>query len=227
MVASSLAYGRVGQILKSVGSVLNRMKDPNVFLKQASIRTLRRVFTGFKHRFTTGEELAAMLYGVKCVIEEYGSLEGCFIDGLNEDDDTILPALSKFVEKLTAAGCNGRTYLLPYPSAGSACKRLNLFLRWMVRHDDVDPGGWYNVTASKLIVPLDTHMHRVCLALGFTERKQPDLRTALEITVAFRRFAPEDPVRYDFALTRLGIRRDCSLVGFIEQWGGVEVVHRA
>ncbi len=97
------------------------------------------------------------------------------------------------------------TMLLPSPGKGSACKRLNLFLRWMVRSDDVDPGGWSGVDAGKLIVPLDTHMHRMGLEVGLTRRKQADMQAALEVTRAFRTIAPEDPVRYDFALTRLGI----------------------
>ena len=77
--------------------------------------------------------------------------------------------------------------LLPSPEKGSACKRLNLFLRWMVRPDEVDPGGWSGVDPGLLIVPLDTHMHRVGLEAGLTRRRQADMRTALEITQAFRR----------------------------------------
>ncbi|MCD6487215.1 MAG: TIGR02757 family protein, partial [Syntrophobacterales bacterium] len=109
--------------------------------------------------------------------------------------------------------------LLPSPAKGSACKRLNLFLRWMVRHDDVDPGGWDDISSSKLIIPLDTHMHRICLALGITKRKQADMKTALEITRSFQVMAPHDPVRYDFALTRLGIRKDTDITSFLYKFG--------
>ena len=91
------------------------------------------------------------------------------------------------------------------------------FLRWMVRKDEVDPGGWYNVPSSRLIVPLDTHMHRICLALGLTQQKRADMRTALEITTAFRTITPDDPVKYDFALTRLGIRNDTDMDAFLKQ----------
>ena len=104
--------------------------------------------------------------------------------------------------------------LLPSPVAGSACKRLNLFLRWMVRRDEVDPGGWDHVPPSKLIVPLDIHMHRISLQLGLTGRKQANLKAACEITNAFRAIEPDDPVRYDFSLTRLGIRDDLTPDGF-------------
>jgi len=220
LVASSLAYGRVSQILKSVSTVLERMDpSPSGFLLNSSFESLLSTFADFKHRFTTGEQLASMLWGSKCLIEQYGSLHACFTAFLNDNDDTILPALSAFVgEFKTCPPRNGKFSLLPSPNQGSACKRLNLFLRWMVRTDEVDPGGWNSVPASKLIVPLDTHMHRICLLLNLTVRRQADLRTAVDITHAFRRIVPEDPVRYDFVITRLGIRNDTDLASFLEAW---------
>jgi uncharacterized protein (TIGR02757 family) len=221
LVASSLAYGRVAQILRSVSIVLGHMQPtPSLFLEEASRDSLRRVFAQFKHRFTTGCEISELLCGVKGILERYGSLNVCFTAGLNEGDDTIIPALSSFVRELTLGSGNRYNSLLPSPVGGSACKRLNLFLRWMVRQDSVDPGGWEHVPRSKLIVPLDTHMHRICRALKLTSRRQADIRTALEITAAFRTIAPDDPVRYDFALTRLGIRNDTDLGGFLEEMAG-------
>lgn len=220
LIASSLAYGRVAQILKSVSYVLERMDpSPFAFLLNSSLDSLLSTFAYFKHRFTKGQELVALLWSAKCLIEHYGSLHACFTAGFNKNDDTILPALSAFVGKFNNCSSeNGKFSLLPSPLRGSACKRLNLFMRWMVRRDEVDPGVWSSVPASKLIVPLDTHMHRICLLLNLTKRRQADLRTAIEITHAFRRIAPEDPVRYDFALTRLGIRDDTDLVRFLEAW---------
>ncbi len=219
LVASSLAYGRVAQILKSVRCVLGRMgPGPVRFLQDVSEASLQRDFTGFRHRFATGENVSAMLLGVKRVIDRYGSPGSCFIAGMGPGDETVLPALSLFVRELNGEGRCG--HLLPDPARGSACKRMNLFLRWMVRADEIDPGGWGAVPAAKLIVPLDTHMHRIALTLGATRRKSADMRTAMEITDAFRRISPGDPVRYDFALTRLGIRSemDLSMVG----WDGAK-----
>ena len=89
----------------------------------------------------------------------------------------------------------------------SAMKRLNLFLRWMVRQDEVDPGGW-RVAPRLLIVPLDVHMHRCARALGLTQRNAADMKTALDITRSLAKFCPEDPVKYDFCITRFGIRPD-------------------
>ncbi|MEA3385911.1 MAG: TIGR02757 family protein [Thermodesulfobacteriota bacterium] len=220
-VASALAYGRVAHILKSVSSVLERMKPtPWVFLKRASLKTMRQTFSGFKHRFTNDQKLCAMFFGMKKVLEHHGSLQACFSAGLNDDDNTILPALSAFTRELAVCADDNLKHLVPSLTKSSACKRLNLFLRWMVRSDNVDPGGWENVPASKLIVPVDTHMHKICHLLGFTKRKHADMRAAVEITKAFRSIAPADPVRYDFSLTRLGIRKDADMAAFLKQFGG-------
>ena len=216
LIASSLAYGRVAQILKSVSVILEKMgESPRSFLLDSSSDSLASLFSGFKHRFTTGEEMSSMLSGVKTVIEEFGSLYLCFMAGYNGNHDNILPALSAFVEQIKG-NSRGKNSLLPSPDKGSACKRLNLFLRWMVRKDRVDPGGWNDVLKSKLIIPLDTHMYRICGGLEMTCRKQADMVTATEITRAFRKISPEDPVRYDFALTRLGIRNDADPDSFLK-----------
>jgi uncharacterized protein (TIGR02757 family) len=217
LIASSLAYGRVAQILASVSNVLDRMTRPSKFLKRASRKKLDDTFLGFKHRFTTGAEMAAMLYGAKLVIEKYGSLGACLAKGVEGGDDTVIPALKRFVSKIDEGAGGEAKSLLPDPSRGSACKRLNMYLRWMVRCDEVDPGGWKGICPSKLIVPIDTHMHRICTELGMTKRKAADLKTAVEITEAFRGLSPSDPVRYDFCITRLGIRDELDPVPFIRE----------
>jgi uncharacterized protein (TIGR02757 family) len=205
-VASALAYGRVSQILKSVGFVLNKMgSSPSSFLIENSPAVIRNVFSSFKHRFTTGDVLSDLLVALGKLIGEYGSLESSFRAGFSSHHPNILPAVAELVKKLEKACGRTMPMFLPSPDGGSACKRLNLFLRWMVRSDKVDPGIWRNIPTSHLIVPLDTHMHRIALAMGLTSRQQADIRCAIEITGAFRQICPDDPVRYDFALTRLGI----------------------
>ena len=207
LVASALAYGRVCQILRSVSAVLERMgPSPSAFVLANTGRRFRSIFTGFKHRFTTGDHLAGLLAGSRAVLKRHGSLQACFISGVRREDPTVLRGLTAFVSELKKGASGGCGTLLPSPADGSACKRLNLFLRWMVRNDAVDPGEWPSALRRKLVVPLDTHMHAIGLTLGFTGRKQADMRTAVEITESFRSIVPEDPVRYDFALTRLGIR---------------------
>ena len=207
LIASSLAYGRVNQILKSVEGVLQYIPMPHNDLLAMDYLDLKAVFSGFKHRFTTGDDLAAMLFGIKKVIQEYGSIEEAFMALHDANDPDLVPTLSRFVRLVwKQADCSGH-FLLPSPENGSACKRAFLFLRWMVRCDAVDPGGW-RIPASKLVVPMDTHMHRIARGLGLTHRKQADLKAALEVTEAFRRISPQDPVRYDFCLTRFGIHPD-------------------
>jgi uncharacterized protein (TIGR02757 family) len=217
LISACLAYGRVAQILVSVARVLDLMGSgdtrgsPHAFLGRVTDRDLRERFRPFTHRFTTGQEIAALLIGVKRTIAEHGSLEALFAAGMKREDDTILPALSLFVERLriSAGGPDACPSLLSSPADGSACKRMNLYLRWMVRSDRVDPGPWRRVSPSKLVVPLDTHMFRIARALGLTRRRQANLKTAVEITRAFALHSPRDPVRYDFCLTRLGINPAC------------------
>ena len=209
IVASSLAYGRVEGIMKSVRGALERMgASPVRFVCDNSSDMIERAFRGFVHRFTTGEEFAGLLKGIGGAIRRFGSLENCFRRGLGEEDETVISAMGKFVEQVETEAGGKLKFLFPSPKGGSACKRLNLFLRWMVRNDDVDPGGWRGIPPALLVFPMDTHIYRICREFGITNRKQANLKTALEVTKAFRRIAPVDPVRYDFALSRFGIRKD-------------------
>lgn len=206
LLASCLAYGRVLQIYKSLSFVLEKMgASPFCFINKTNRKILNSTFAGFSHRFATCEHLVSLLIGIKDVIERYDSLHACFTSATQEESDTVYPAIVSFVSELTAKNPQGSGHLVPLPERGSACKRLNLFLRWMVRKDEVDPGGWNDIPASKLIIPLDVHIHRMSLRLGLTKRKQADMRTALEITDAFRDIVPEDPLRYDFTLCRMGM----------------------
>jgi uncharacterized protein (TIGR02757 family) len=206
LIASGLAYGRVGHILKSLERVFDVISRPTADLEAMSGNDLLEAFVSFRHRWTTGEELAHLLRAMSILRDEYGSLENCFLRGLGEDNQDVIPALMAFVEKLRLASGRRDCSMLACPSMRSACKRMFLYLRWMVRRDDVDPGPWTRVSSSQLIVPMDVHMHRVCRQVGLTSRKQADLKSALEVTGFFRGLVPEDPVRYDFALTRPGIR---------------------
>jgi uncharacterized protein (TIGR02757 family) len=204
LIASCLAYGRVAQILKSVGAVLDVMgKSPRLFIEKSDRKDLHKTLASFKHRFTSGKETACLIYGIKNVINTHGSIEACISSGLTSDDTNILPALEKLVDALSD-GYEFRS-LLPRPSAKSACKRLNLYLKWMIRKDDVDPGCWSTISPKMLVMPIDTHIFRICSNLGITQRKSADMKTALEITGFFRKINPDDPVKYDFALTRPGI----------------------
>ncbi|MFH2046310.1 MAG: TIGR02757 family protein [Pseudomonadota bacterium] len=217
-IASSLAYGRVAQILKSVSSVLDKMgPSPYSFLVNSKPTDIKKNFKGFKHRFADDRNLYAALIGLKYILMEYGSLYDCFLKGIKENDETILGSMEFFAKKIVS-GCNASPgHLVPVVEKGSACKRLHLFLRWMVRKDDVDPGGWDMISSSMLIIPLDVHMHKIGRLFGFTNRKQADILTALEITSGFRKLVFEDPVKYDFTLTRFGIRDDMDIDSLLKE----------
>ena len=220
LIASSLAYGRVVQILKSVSIVLEKMApSPFEFITSNSEKDFLHTFKSFKHRFTTGEELTALCLGIKAAIRKHGSLEACFSSRFDRGNGAVCSALAGFCTELHSDSQDGYNSLIPKPEKGSACKRLHLYLRWMTRRDGVDPGGWDSISASDLIVPLDIHMHRIGLALGLTGRKQSDIRTAKEVTDGFRAFSPEDPVKFDFSLTRLGIRTDADYTQLFDPCG--------
>lgn len=104
----------------------------------------------------------------------------------------------------------GVCYFFPRPSAGSACKRLNLFLRWMIRRDEVDLGVWTSIPASKLVVPLDTHIIRLGKCLRLTRFTSPGWRMAADITTSLRTLDPSDPVRFDFSLCHVGMMNACG-----------------
>lgn len=202
-IASCLAYGRVNHIIKSTGEILGRMgAHPHDYLLFSSPGELERTSAGFCHRFCGSHDMAGLILAMQTLLKEHGSLENVFSLGLDSGEENILPGLNAFYKRLRQAGFEKGNHLVPDPAKGSALKRLNLFLRWMVRKDAVDPGGWTRVSPEQLIVPLDTHMRRICGQLSLTQRKQADMRTALEVTAAFRRIAPHDPVRFDFSLTK-------------------------
>ena len=218
LLAADLAYGRVQQIQKSLADLLGRMgKSPYAIVRNFG-KAERKILAGFKHRFTTGKHISDLLILLKKVLNQYAGIEEYFIQGYNPSDKNIIPALSKFSDSLQEkyAGFHngqisrGLKYLLASPTGGSVCKRLNLFLRWMVRDDDVDVGLWKSVDKDKLIVPVDVHMARLCRILGFHDRKTVSLSTAIKITESFAEIEPTDPVKYDFALTRIGILDDCT-----------------
>ena len=202
LIASSLAYGRVQQILISVRRALLPLGEhPAKALLGTTDAKMLSAYSGFKHRFTTDQDLVKMLAGARKVIKTHGSLGAFLKSHITHTDNTLLPALNRFVEELA----DGGTFLIPSPSDGSACKRLNLYLRWMVRKDKVDPGGWSGIPRRLLIVPVDVHMANIAREFGISARKSAGMAMAIEITDFFRKISPDDPVKYDFCLTRFGI----------------------
>jgi uncharacterized protein (TIGR02757 family) len=236
LIAAAFAYGRASVVVANAGTVLARMKpSPYEYLVNFDRAEAGQRFAGFTHRFHKTRELVELLERMAWVVAEYGSLGEAFRACYDERDGDIGPSLVRFVDLLTGAGSwqlaagskkrnldlrqlpaasrepsKSLEYLLPSPARGSACKRMNLFLRWMVRRTSPDLGIWTFVDPSKLLMPVDTHIHRIATFLGLNTRKSADWKAARQITDALARFDAGDPVRYDFALCRLGILDLCS-----------------
>ncbi len=193
-------------ILKSTQKVLDSLTNsPSEFLIQCDYNSLQTELVDFKHRFTGGQEVILLLSALSS-LQRDNKLIGNFLSAKLKTL-SYKETLNEFVKEVLKRMNVDRTHLLPLPEKGSACKRLHLFMRWMVRKDAVDPGGWADIPKSELIIPVDVHMHRMGIRLGFTNRKSADLKTAMEITRGFKRIQSEDPVKYDFALTRYGIQK--------------------
>jgi uncharacterized protein (TIGR02757 family) len=173
------------------------------------------------HRWTRGDDLVALIWVLRLMVERHGSIQGAFVNDDDAGDADVGPAIERFSARALAVDLEpaygrlprrpGVAYFFPRPSTGSACKRLNLFLRWVVRDDAIDLGLWDRVPPARLVVPLDTHIIRVGQALGLTRYRSPGWKMAADITASLRRFDPDDPVRYDFALCHVGMRYGCGV----------------
>ncbi len=214
LIASSLALGRVEAIVSVVRSVVARLREIDPSLRRALLESdaarLERRFGGFVYRFFDQSQIVGFLSGIAGVLREHGSLENAFALGISayaEGEERLLSGLRRLVDEVVrhAGGSLDRSILLSHPEKGSAIKRLCLFARWLVRSDEIDPGGWRVLVPSDLLIPVDTHVIRVARHLGMTSRAQPSLLAAREITESLRRIDPDDPVRFDFSLTRPGI----------------------
>jgi uncharacterized protein (TIGR02757 family) len=220
LLASSLAYGGVGQIKRSIFLVRRLLGDrPAEAVRALEPGQLLQALKGFRHRFNDARDLACLLLFVRRMLEEAGSIEAFFLKGFDPEHSDVGPALASFAARalsLDHEGLYGRgrlpadagvRFFFPSPVQGSACKRLNLYLRWMARHDGVDLGVWRGLPAARLVIPLDAHIYTIARRVRLTRYKSPGWAMALDITKRLRRLDPEDPVKYDFALHRMGLFR--------------------
>lgn len=213
LLAAVLAYGRVEQIIKSLRKALQLMDgEASEFIRTTSYQEKQKAFGSFKHRFNDGEDMALLLECIREHWAEHGSLESYFLTGYDKKARDIKSALECFsagfrskANKLFGRPRTTFEFLFPLPSSGSACKRINLYLRWMVRRKDgIDLGVWKKVSPAKLIIPVDTHVASCSRRLKLTCRKNADWKMAEEITAALRKLAPLDPVKFDFAICSAG-----------------------
>jgi uncharacterized protein (TIGR02757 family) len=219
--AAALAFGRVASVLNSIDTLFAIMGPrPAEFVRRFDPGEKHPELRRMVHRWTRGDDLAALLWMLRQMLERSGSIEGFFVEGDRLDAKDIGPALDSFSTRALALDIRraygrvpkrpGVCYFFPRPSAGSACKRLNLFLRWMVRRDEVDLAVWSRVTPSRLVVPLDTHLIRLGRCLRLTRYVSPGWKMAADITSTLRRLDPVDPVRFDFSLCHIGMMNACG-----------------
>ena len=212
VLSSALAYGRVRSILNTLQHIAAIMTPtPRRWLEQHSRHAMHCAFDGFRYRFTSEDDLVALLWAMRKLATQYGSLGQALAEVDDPEAATLHMALSGWVRRMEHEAERPLPHLLPDPQRGSACKRLHLMMRWMVRHDAIDPGGWEHLGQHRLTIPVDTHMHRLSQRMHWTDRRTADARTAAQITDQLRRHAPQDPVRFDFALTRPGILNEPML----------------
>jgi uncharacterized protein (TIGR02757 family) len=214
LIAAAFAYGRADIIVANIGAMLAKMRpSPYRYLVKFDQVEAARRFSGFVHRFHKTPDLVAFLGCLARVIETHGSIGALFEKCYDPTDADIGPSLARFVETIRGEGAMRAAslrYLLTSPVDGSACKRMNLFLRWMVRRTSPDLGLWTFVDPARLVMPVDTHIHRIATFLGLNDRKSADWKAARALTDRLAGFDRADPVRYDFALCRLGILDLCS-----------------
>lgn len=215
LIASSVAFGNVKALRAKLADALERL-GPSPTKTADEPKEVSRRLRGWKHRVWIADDLARMIVGARAVQRAHGSLGDRFAKDL-ADHPEFRDALASFVEAVRRGGGLDRVdrqsarHLLPDPHGASGCKRLLLFLRWMVRGpNEADLGLWRDrVDASRLLVPVDVHIHKLAKNLGLTDRNAPTWATAEQITAALRRFDPADPVRFDFALCHMGMAQKC------------------
>jgi len=222
VLASGLAFGTVVQIKRSIAAVLEVLGPrPAEAVATLDPREAAARLRGFRHRWVNGRDVACLMYLTRQMRASHGTVEAFFAEGLSPGDEDVGRALASFSARALALSHGGLyrgrglpsdagvRYFLPSPAAGSACKRLNLFLRWMSRRDGVDLGVWRRPDPSQLVLPLDAHTYAIARRIRLTRYRSPGWAMALDVTRRLRQLDPADPVKYDFAFHRMGLlRRD-------------------
>jgi uncharacterized protein (TIGR02757 family) len=207
-LAATLAWGQRAVIIRNTSQLLEWMdNDPSGFIRNFTVSDLKK-FHNFRHRTFNGTDCITFLKALQLIFRKFHSLEGAFCSKNFSDAQELNVPISHFRTNFLMIPHEHRTRKhLPDPLKGSASKRLNMFLRWMVRKDagGVDFGIWKGISPADLLLPLDVHSGRVARSLGLLKRKQDDWKAVLEVTAALKEFDPADPVKYDYALFGAGV----------------------
>ncbi|TET80175.1 MAG: TIGR02757 family protein [Candidatus Cloacimonadota bacterium] len=234
-ISSVFAFGNVKTIKATILKVLHpmgnnvydfikhyeKLQHESLLNSKKSQRSKLYLFQGIGHRFIKGNDISCLVNTLHFVLKEYGSIENLFMQYFTKENN-LRKSLEVFTKNIREIYCRNNSdfcertlrFMLPSPEKGSACKRMNLFLRWMVRKDEIDLGIWKGIKKNELIIPLDTHIARISKSLGFTKRKTLGWNMANEITENLKKFDPLDPLKYDFALTRIGMLK--SRIEFLQ-----------
>jgi len=216
-ICAIFAYGQVKQIKKFLDSFLSILgKSPYEYFINFKCGDGEK-FKGLYYRFQDSNDILLLALTLSKILKEHGSLEAAFASETNIVMRERISKFSKYFKKLSKDLAEDNNlkkgkyfnFLTPDPEDGSGCKRLNMFLRWVVRNDDIDLGIWKKVLPSDLIIPLDVHVGRIVKKIGITNRKNTGWRTAEEVSENLRKICPNDPIKYDFSLCRLGILKVC------------------
>lgn len=222
-ISACFAYGRVDVFKPVIKRILSLMGDsPYEFIYNFDIKKDKGFLKGLQYRFNKSEDIACLVFVLSDIIKKHKSLENLFMTHYLPEQEDIEEGLSGFIETFLGIDTSplygknikspGFLQFFPSPKRGSACKRMNLFLRWMVRDRDIDFGIWKGISKDRLIIPLDAHILRISKCLRMTNKATSSWRVAKEITENLKRLEPGDPLKYDFALCHQGISKICSTV---------------
>ena len=222
LIAASLAFGRVASFagtLDKIFALADAGGGPAAW-SEAALKADDPALEPIFYRWVRGPDLQRLVRTIGRFRAEHGSLAEFMNGAIEANDQHIGPGLIQLVDTLRTLALEpgeqgfealprGFRHLLPNPRSGSACKRLCMLARWMTRASSPDLDMW-TASPRQLVIPLDTHIHKVSTLLGLTRRTDGSWRTALEITRNLARIDPDDPVRFDFALAHLGISGSCK-----------------
>ncbi len=216
-IASVFAYGNVKQIINTLSKIVAVSENnPYLFVKNFNPKVDGKKLKGIKHRFYTEKDIYDFFSILNLTYKNFDSLKNLFLKNYVEREINLKNSISNFSNHFleleqkrnkSKSLSLGFKFMFPLPELGSACKRMNLFLRWMIRKDDLDFGIWREIPANKLVIPVDTHIAKICKQLNLTKRKNISWKMAEEITENLKQYDPVDPVKYDFAICHIGMRK--------------------